>query len=184
MVALTDAFARSLQACGGTVSEVAPDGVVDALISVVGAGGRVTVTPELSTVAVDLEARGVAVGVGHGASGRSDTTEHGLLDATASVTRALAGVARSGTVVVGPGGGNGGLLASLVPLHVAILDERDIVDSLAEAVAVVARRFDELGGEAMFVSGPSRTADIEMMSVLGVHGPLALHVLIVSGGGA
>lgn len=165
---------------------------MDTLISLVGSDGRVVVTPELAALAADLEQRDVVarVGCSGDSQARVHRGEHGpdgpiedvLLAATASVTRGIAGVARSGTVVVGPGGGNGGLLACLPPLHVVVLDERDIVDSLAEALARVADRFEELGGEAVFVSGPSRTADIEMMSVVGVHGPLALHVVILLDG--
>lgn len=194
---LTDSFQQRVVACGGTVSTSAPADLPDVLAELLSGAASAVIAPDLASLSAALDGRGVhatvvgadfpPAGVGGSLGGTTapgGRLEDDLRHATASVTRALAGIARSGTVVVGPGGGNGGLLASLVPLHVVILDEADIVESLAEAVAVVSGRFDELGGEAVFISGPSRTADIEMMSVIGVHGPLALHVVIVQGGEA
>ena len=89
------------------------------------------------------------------------------------------GIASLGTVVIAPRGGNDGLLACLPPHHVAILRDEDIVADLGAAFARLGDVFDENGGEFVFVTGPSRTADIEMMTVLGVHGPLRLDVIVV-----
>ena len=102
--------------------------------------------------------------------------------AGAAITGALLGIASLGTVAIAPRGGNDGLLSCLPPHHVAILRDEDIVADLAAAFLRLGAIFDETGGEFVFVTGPSRTADIEMMTVLGVHGPLRLDVVVVGVG--
>jgi L-lactate dehydrogenase complex protein LldG len=43
------------------------------------------------------------------------------------------------------------------------------------------RERSELPRQVAFVSGPSRTADIEMTLVLGIHGPYRVHIVLVTG---
>lgn len=67
---------------------------------------------------------------------------------------------------------------SLVPsIHVGILRKERILANLAEAYAMLARNPSH--GSITFISGPSKTADIEAHMVHGAHGPREMHVLLV-----
>ena len=68
--------------------------------------------------------------------------------------------------------------ALLPPHHVAILSERRILGTLAEALAKLGE--GPLPADVTFVSGPSRTADIEQILVIGIHGPTRLDILLVA----
>ena len=86
---------------------------------------------------------------------------------------ALAAVAETGTLVL-PGGPGRPLTASLLPeVHIAILGERDIYENLPQVLSL---REVLAASSVALVSGPSRTADIEMTLTIGVHGPGSLHV--------
>ena len=93
--------------------------------------------------------------------------------AGAGVTGALAAIAETGTLLLVEGEGTP-LAASLLPdTHIALLDSRQLCQTLNEALAlpqVLA------APAAVLISGPSRTADIEMSLTIGVHGPGRLHV--------
>jgi len=91
----------------------------------------------------------------------------------AGVTRALCGLADTGSVLVADGAGNP-LRGSLLPeIHIAILKAKDILPSLPDAIEKVKDT-----RAAVFISGPSRTADIEMTLTIGVHGPREIHVFV------
>jgi L-lactate dehydrogenase complex protein LldG len=91
----------------------------------------------------------------------------------AGLTGALAGVAETGTLIL-PGGKGRPLTASLLPfVHIAILRAEDILPDMAAALKL--RELSQCSAAAL-VSGPSRTADIEMTLTLGVHGPREVHV--------
>ena len=95
----------------------------------------------------------------------------------AGITGALAGIAATGTLVI-PGGEGQPLTASLLPeVHIAVLRASDIVPSLEDALNLPG--IVESPALAL-VSGPSRTADIEMTLTIGVHGPGELHVFIIA----
>jgi len=69
---------------------------------------------------------------------------------------------------------------SLLPeTHVAILDARRIVAHMEDAWAHVRAEFGQLPRAINFVSGPSRTADIDQTIVLGAHGPYRVHIVLV-----
>ena len=94
----------------------------------------------------------------------------------AGVTGALCGVADTGSLVLVQGAGQT-LTASLLPeIHVAVLKTSRLVPNLAEALRQPEIRTALAG---VVVSGPSRTADIEMTLTIGVHGPGELHVFLI-----
>lgn len=97
-------------------------------------------------------------------------------DAQAGITGALAGIAETGTLVI-PGGAGRPLRVSLVSeIHIAVLKVSQLLQTLEQAfqMAEVAA-----APATVLVSGPSRTADIEMTLTIGVHGPRELHVFLV-----
>ena len=84
------------------------------------------------------------------------------------ITGAAAGIAETGTLVI-PSGAGKFQSASLLPeIHLAILREADIYPRMADVLHLPEVR--EADAVAL-VSGPSRTADIEMTLTIGVHGP-------------
>jgi L-lactate dehydrogenase complex protein LldF len=109
-------------------------------------------------------------------SGREPHLEK-LGAAGAGLTGAVAGWADTGTLVVPGGEGRSQLASLLPPVHVALLSAgfiyRDMGDWLRAGGAEVVREV----GSINFISGPSRTADIEMTLTIGVHGPGTLIVI-------
>lgn len=99
--------------------------------------------------------------------------------AEAALTSAAAGIAETGSLVLWPNAGEPRLMSLLPPIHVALVFEDTIADSLAEIMARdgwAARMPTNL----LLVSGPSKTADIEQTLAYGVHGPKELIVLVLT----
>ena len=94
----------------------------------------------------------------------------------AGITGAAAAIAETGTLVISSGQGQP-LSTSLLPeIHMAVISSSQIVRSLEEALQINAVR--EASSTAL-ITGPSRTADIEMTLTIGVHGPREVIVYIV-----
>ncbi|MDO8605744.1 MAG: lactate utilization protein [Phaeospirillum sp.] len=96
----------------------------------------------------------------------------------AAVTTARSGIAQTGSLVLWPTPDEPRLMSLLPPIHVVLVDKARIVDSLADTMATEAWA----GGmptNAVLVSGPSKTADIEQTLAYGVHGPKELIVLVI-----
>ncbi|MBI4732372.1 MAG: LUD domain-containing protein [Chloroflexi bacterium] len=92
------------------------------------------------------------------------------------VTGAMCGIAETGSLLLVSGAGQT-LTASLLPeVHVAVLKTSRLVPSLADALGRPEVRNATAG---VIVTGPSRTADIEMTLTIGVHGPGELHVFLI-----
>ncbi len=94
------------------------------------------------------------------------------------LTGAALGIAATGSLVV-PGGAGRPQAASLLPeIHLAVLRTADLVPDLTAALTRL-----HLPSAAMttIITGPSRTADIEMTLTIGVHGPRRLVVVLVAG---
>ena len=66
-----------------------------------------------------------------------------------------------------------------VDQHLVLLDAEALVPTLDDALAVVRQLSAGGGAYASLVSGPSRSADIERQLTIGVHGPRALHLLLL-----
>jgi L-lactate dehydrogenase complex protein LldG len=94
------------------------------------------------------------------------------------LTMAAAGIAETGTVVIRSTNEEVRLASMIAEIHIAVLPASTIV---ADSYALEPRLVEWMGQPdfTAFVTGPSRTADIERVLALGVHGPLELHILIL-----
>jgi L-lactate dehydrogenase complex protein LldG len=111
-----------------------------------------------------------------------DAPRDELLAADAGLTTAQWGIAETGTLVLVSALEQHRLASLLPPLHVAILPVSRLLGTLGDAFAALRAPDGRLASRTItFVTGPSRTADIELTLVVGVHGPKALHVLLVDG---
>lgn len=96
----------------------------------------------------------------------------------AGVTTTLGGIAETGSLVLWPNADEPRLMSLLPPVHVALVEEDKIVDSLAGLMAQ-ADWSSGMPTNAILISGPSKTADIEQTLAYGVHGPKELIVLVI-----
>jgi L-lactate dehydrogenase complex protein LldG len=98
----------------------------------------------------------------------------------ASITSTQGGLADVGALILWPNADEPRLMSLAPPLHIAVLDAAKIHDSLADAIA--RERWPErMPTNVLLISGPSKTADIELVLTFGVHGPKELVVLILDG---
>ena len=98
-----------------------------------------------------------------------------------SVSHAFAGVAETGTLVMASGPDNPTTLNFLPDTHIVVVDAKDIA---GDYETVWQRVRETFGIEALprainMITGPSRSADIAQILILGAHGPRRLHVLVV-----
>ncbi|WP_044561290.1 LUD domain-containing protein [Azospirillum sp. B4] len=96
----------------------------------------------------------------------------------AGLTGTLGAIAETGTLILWPTAAEPRLLSLLPPLHIAVLEEDALHDTLAAAV----RHQGWAAGmptNALLISGPSKTSDIEQTLAYGVHGPKELIILLV-----
>ncbi len=100
---------------------------------------------------------------------------------TVGLTGAVLAVAESGSLLLGGRPGPAGLVSVLPWVHLALIRAEDIVPDISTAFEHVAARLEDGEGDWVWITGPSRTADIAHTLVLGAHGPNALHVMILGG---
>lgn len=101
-------------------------------------------------------------------------------EADVGMSEAVFAIATTGTIVEVSLNDAFRLISSLPKIHVAFLSATTIIHSLEEAAAKLREIYEKNGADCniTFVSGPSRTADIEMKLFLGVHGPQESHVIV------
>lgn len=99
------------------------------------------------------------------------------------ITGCFCALAETGTLVLACGPQAHASTHLLPETHIAVLPASRIVHGMEDAFALLR---DERGGDGMLprtlnmVSGPSRTADIEMTLVLGAHGPYRVHIVLAT----
>lgn len=98
-----------------------------------------------------------------------------------SLTGAVVGIAETGTLMLASGPEHPTTLNLLPDTHIVVLRTDRIVGSYEDAWDVLRER-GPLPRTVNFITGPSRTADIEQTIQLGAHGPRRLHIVLVDGG--
>lgn len=93
------------------------------------------------------------------------------------ITTAQAAIAETGTLVLDSARERHRLVSLVPPVHIAIVDEATIYGTLGETLSML-QNGEELSPAITFITGPSRTGDIELTLTIGVHGPQELYVII------
>jgi len=110
-----------------------------------------------------------------------------FIEATVGISGANIAIAETGTIVLVTNEGNADLTTTLPPVHIAVFGVDKLVASLDDAVAVL-RMLPRSGtGQLItsyvnWITGPSRSADIEQSLTIGVHGPREMHCVILDNG--
>src|ERR1700676_1599494 len=116
-----------------------------------------------------------------------DSLRQKFVDAAVGISGANMAIAETGTIVLVTNEGNADLTTTLPPVHIALFGMDKVVATLDDAVAVL-RMLPRSGtGQIMtsyvnWITGPSRSADIEQSLAIGVHGPREMHCVIVDNG--
>jgi L-lactate utilization protein LutC len=111
---------------------------------------------------------------------RAPTTAARLFGCEIGISTAQWGIADTGTLVL-DGDAEAHRLVSLVPaVHIAVIEARRILPGITDALARIGPQGGAGPGHCVtFITGPSRTADIELTLVVGVHGPRELHIILI-----
>lgn len=108
--------------------------------------------------------------------------QHGVAsfqDVDVSITGCLFGIADTGTVVLGSAPARGRSTSILPPVHIVLLHAAQIRRRMGEVLEEISALRDRLPSSLHFISGPSRSSDIENDQTIGIHGPAAVMALIL-----
>jgi L-lactate dehydrogenase complex protein LldG len=176
---LVDLFRKQAEAAAATVAEVASAKDVPAAVTDYLRGRnlppQLRLAPDSRIADLDWKSQPLL----ETTSGKSDG--HDL----ASVTPVLSGVAETGTLVVHSGEATPNTLHFLPETHIAVVYADELVGTYEDAWAALRAKFGaELSNGAMprtvsLVTGPSRSADIGKILLMGAHGPKRLHIILV-----
>jgi L-lactate dehydrogenase complex protein LldG len=95
------------------------------------------------------------------------------------ISGCFCGVAETGTLMLLSGPETPATVSLLPETHVALVDVSRIVATMEDAFTLLRAERCSLPRAVNFISGPSRTGDIEQTIVLGAHGPCRVHLILI-----
>lgn len=102
-----------------------------------------------------------------------------LFDCDLGITAAQWAIAETGTLVLESERERHRLASLVPPVHVAIIEASRIQQRMADVLELIKNSDAGLSRTVTFITGPSRTSDIELTLAIGVHGPGELHVIVI-----
>ncbi len=147
-------------------------GAVAAYLQSRGLGDRAVIWPTFE----QLDWKSVGLGVEARAPVRDDPVPD-----LVGITGCFAAIAETGTLALLSGASSPASMALLPETHIAVVPKSRIVAHMEDVFALLRHERGEPPRALNFVSGPSRTGDIEQTIVLGAHGPYRVHLLLLEG---
>jgi L-lactate dehydrogenase complex protein LldG len=149
---------------------------VDAMADVPGAVARYLEAASLPRAAVCWDP---LAGLDWQAAGMEIAARDARDSDAVGVTGAFCGIAETGTLVTLSGPQTPAATSLLPETHIAVVAAGRIVRGMEEAWQLMRDEVGHLPRAVSFISGPSRTADIEQTVTLGAHGPYRVHIVLV-----
>ena len=183
--ALTEAFCSKFTENTGIVYRHDPKEDIGAFLShifqeheistAIASNDKVLVSTEILKLA---DKHGLDIKTQTGFANRGDFTDAIFEDADAGLTGVDFGVAESGTLVLAFNSDHARLLSLAPDIHIAVLPENRIVAVYEQAVEIIYKN-KKAPSQAIFITGPSMTGDIQGVPFKGMHGPRKLIVILV-----
>jgi L-lactate dehydrogenase complex protein LldG len=101
-----------------------------------------------------------------------------LLACDVGITSCDSAIAETGTLMVLSRPGQERAASLMPPMHIAIVERGQIVPDLIDAFAMIGA--EQLPSNVTFITGPSKTGDIELQLTTGVHGPGKWRVIVIA----
>ncbi len=166
------AFRNATSALGVTVVDTDLDGLADVVRGVMPADGRIAFGDHPDLVGVrDQLAADFTI--------EEDHAPASLSGCAVGVTTVRAAVALTGSIVIDSSVGGARVVSLLPDLHLAVVRRDQIVPTPGDVLRPLGRPDHPLPSNLFFVSGPSRSADIELQLTVGVHGPKEMMIALV-----
>jgi L-lactate dehydrogenase complex protein LldG len=141
----------------------------DAVTEILREANITTIAVSDSSLAELLFDSGVEVAV--------DAPKDYLFGADAGMTGARWAIAETGTLVLCSASERNRLASLVPPIHICVVNARDIRHTMGEILQMIDTRTD---AAVTFITGASRTSDIELTLAIGVHGPKRLIVIVIA----
>jgi len=167
-------FRERAESMQSTTEEVANEAAVPAAVARYLRAGKLPLVGCVWPQLARLDWRGAGLSL----EPRAASRENGG-DDLVGVTGAFAALAETGTLMLVSGPGTPGSVSLVPETHIAVLKASRVVAHMEEAWDMARAELGRLPRAVNFISGPSRTGDIEQQIVLGAHGPYRVHVIIV-----
>jgi L-lactate utilization protein LutC len=100
-----------------------------------------------------------------------------LYDFDCGITDVYCAVAETGSLVMRASAEHGRAVSLVPPIHVAVLEPKNFVADLVDLMEKLTA--EGVGSNTVLITGPSKTADIEMQLVTGVHGPGVVKLFVL-----
>lgn len=173
---LAAAFTKAATAATATVRTVTRAGVADLVAEMCG-----ELNAQRVALSADPECDGLAelvAGAGLAVVPRDDRSAMATVDL--GITGAAYGIALTGTLVVDSGRAGSRTVSLLPPAHLALLSVNRLVPTAGDLLRHLGERMpDGLPSNMVFITGPSRSGDIELYMALGVHGPRTVWIGLI-----
>lgn len=177
---LLDRFRQSLEAVGGHCHVLAGDAEATQAVREIAASVQahriaISDSPLVRRLLQPLEATVELV---------SEAAKADFFKCDIGITGVQWAIAETGTLVLESDVEKHRLASLVPPVHVAIVEAARLRQTLAEVLHSLDEKGRDLGRTITFITGPSRTSDIELTLAIGVHGPAELHVIVLEGANA
>jgi len=182
--ALIEQFSSEFTKVRGHVHAVRPDSIEECLLAIASEYSAKRAVGWRTAELEEVNPRGIFERAGIPFVEDNESTEDGAFvgeaaNAEIGVSGADYALADTGTLVLLGGAGRARSASLLPPVHVAILRRNSVIHGLDDLFVLVGNPdICTLPSTITFITGPSRTADIELTLVVGVHGPHHLHVIL------
>jgi L-lactate dehydrogenase complex protein LldG len=169
---LTKQFCENLSLVGGKYTQVADLSEASTVVR------RIVADIRAKTIAISdaAWAEGIADKLSGDVSVAKCSSVSDLFGCDVGITGAQWAIADTGTLVLNSEKERNRLTSLIPEVHICLLPAQNIRETMPEILKIL---HSDLSHIVTFITGPSRTSDIELTLAIGVHGPRDLYVIII-----